>query len=101
MRSSTFTDFSAVTTAVPSSAFPLVTSAFETPLTALSAACAFFLQPEAQTIPVNSRLTVFSSAGTTSAAAVGAMTVGAATAPIVKAAKAAIAVNVVFITLSV
>ena len=99
MRALTCTDFSAVTTVWALVPFFLPQTAFETPLTLLSAACTFFGQPAAHLRPVTSRVTVFSSAATTSEVEVVPIAAGAAKAPAVNAAQAAIMVIVVFISL--
>ncbi len=101
MRSSTFTELSAVTVVSASDPTFFPTTTLETPLTLLSAACTFFEQPPAQTRPDTSRVTVFSSAATSSAVCATPAATGAAMAPAESTAKAAIIVILVFIILLV
>ncbi len=99
MRALTFTDESAVTVVSALSPVFVPHVAFETPLTLKSAACTFLGQPAAHLRPDTSRMTVFSLAATTSAVEVAPIAAGAAIAPAVNAAQAAIMVMVVFISL--
>lgn len=97
IRSATLTVLSAVTVVVALEPAFAPTTTLETPLTLLSAACTFGGQPEAHRRPVTSRVTVFDSAATAPTFSGAVVTAGTAMAPAVKAAKAAIIVNVVFI----
>ena len=97
MRALTFTVFPAVTTVLALVPVFGPTLTFVTPLTVLSAACTFFGHPDAHRKPDTSRVTVCSSAATTTGVVVAPVTAGTAKAPAVRAATAAIVVIMVFI----
>ena len=99
--SATLTSFPAVTVVSALEPVFLPTFTLETPLTFLSAACTFLGHPEAHRKPVTIRTVSLSFSATTSVWMLVVVTKGAATAPAVNAAKAAIIVIVVFISLLV